>query len=396
MTMQNLNGEAKNPIASERLGHTDGATLRIDPGAGSSPVCPGETLPGDVLTLEGLEPHDDEGVRFEVTRKDWLAIARIVAVDNRVDARVVSRMFDPQVGEEFGSEVTEDLDIALFFILEWLDRIRAERIYVSASAVRIRDEHNHLDPGTSFLDLQAGWDDPGIEFDRLYRFRHFLVSSEGFRILRILQPVPKPASSSETPERPEDSRAPSDRPFQGPGLDFGDDDDDFNFDDDEEDSCSCSGDIGVKAVGEDQAPRSNRSTPGHGCPYCGIGRCHACTHREMYALDLVAAFCSFAAKEAGDLDLAMDLVRTLCDELVLEETEEGWFEWRGDTDLGIATIATCAIRNDTYLLSTLSSYLAEPDDPRISVYREAERGALEQVRAGYPDELRPADVTVFG
>ena len=116
----------------------------------------------------------------------------------------------------------------------------------------------------------------------------------------------------------------------------------------------------------------------------------------MYALDLVAAFCSFAAKEAGDLDLAMDLVRTLCDELVLEETEEGWFEWRGDTDLGIATIATCAIRNDTYLLSTLSAYLAEPDDPRISVYREAERGALEQVRAGYPDELRPADVTVFG
>jgi hypothetical protein len=116
----------------------------------------------------------------------------------------------------------------------------------------------------------------------------------------------------------------------------------------------------------------------------------------MYALDLVDAFCSFAAKEAGDLDLAMGLVRTLCDELVLEETEEGWFEWRGDTDLGIATIATCAIRDDTYLLSSLSAYLAEPDDPRISVYREAERGALEQVRASYPDELRPADVTVFG
>ncbi len=126
MTMQNLNGEAKNPIASERLGHTDGATLRIDPGAGSSPVCPAETPLGDVLTLERLEPHADEGVRFEVTRKDWLAIARIIAVDNRVDARVVSRMFDPQVGEEFGSEVTEDLDIALLLILEWLDRIRAE------------------------------------------------------------------------------------------------------------------------------------------------------------------------------------------------------------------------------------------------------------------------------
>ena len=92
----------------------------------------------------------------------------------------------------------------------------------------------------------------------------------------------------------------------------------------------------------------------------------------------------------------MDLVRTLCDELVLEETEEGWFEWRGDTDLGIATIATRAIRDDTYLLSTLSAYLVEPDDPRISVYREAERGALEQVRASYPDDLRPADVTVFG
>jgi hypothetical protein len=309
-----------------------------------------------------------------------------------VDARVVSRMFDPQVGEEFGSEVTEDLDIGLLLILEWLDRIRAERIYLSASAVRIRDEHNHLDPGTNFLDLQAGWDDPGIEFDRLYRFRHFLVCSKGFRILRILQPVPKPVSSSETPE---DSRARSGQILRNPGLDFGDDDD-FNFDDDEEDSCSCSGDVGSKAVGEDQAPRSNRSTPGRGCPYCGIGRCHACTHREMYALDLVDAFCSFAAKESGDLGLAMDLVRTLCDELVLDETEEGWVEWRGDADQKIATIATRAIRDDTYLLSSLSAYLAEPDDLRISVYREAERGALEQVRASYPDELRPADVTVFG
>jgi hypothetical protein len=394
--MQNLNGEAKNPIASERLGHTDGATLRIDPGAGSSPVCPGETLPGDVLTLEGLEPRDDEGVRFEVTRKDWLAIARIIAVDNRVDARVVSRMFDPQVGEEFGSEVTEGLDIALFLILEWLDRFRADRIYLSASAVRIRDEHNHLDPGTNFLDLQAGWDDPGIEFDRLYRFRHFLVFSEGFRIFRILQPVPKPVSSSETLEAPEDSRVPSDRPFQGPGLDFGDDDDDFNFADDEEDSCSCSGDIGATAVGEDQAPRSNRSAAGRGCPHCGIGGCHACTHGEMYALDLVDAFCSFAAKQTGDLDRAMGLVRSLCDELVFLEMEEGWAWWRGDLDYRVATIATCAIRNDTYLLSSLSACLAEPDDPRISAYHEAKRGALEQVRASYPDELRPADVTVFG
>jgi hypothetical protein len=391
--MQNLNGEAKNPIVSERLEHTDGATLRIDPGAGSSPVCPGETPPDDVLTLEGLKPHGDEGVRFEVTRKDWLAIARIIAVDNRLDARVVSRMFDPQVGEEFGSEVTEGLEIALFLILEWLDRFRADRIYVSASAVRIRDEHNHLDPGTNFLDLQAGLDDQGIEFDRLYRFRHFLVSSKGFRILRILQPFPKPVSSSETPE---DSRARSDQTLQSPGLDFEDDDADFNFDDDEQDSCSCSGGIGVKAVGEDQAPRSNRSTPGRGCLYCGIEGCHACTHREMYAFDLVDAFCSFAAKEAGDLDRAMGLVRSLCDELVLEETEEGWFEWRGDTDPEIATIATCAIRNDTFLLSSLSARLAEPDDPRISVYHEAERGAREQVRASYPNELRPADVTVFG
>jgi hypothetical protein len=295
-------------------------------------------------------------------------------------------MFDPQVGEEFGSEVTEGLDIALFLILEWLDRFRADRIYLSASAVRIRDEHNHLDPGTNFLDLQTGWDDPGIEFDRLYRFRHFLVFSEGFRILRILQPAPKPVSSSEAPE---DSRARADQTLQSPRLDFEDDDD-------EEDSCSCSGDVGSKAVGEDQAPRSNRSTAGRGCHYCGIGGCHACTHEEMYALDLVAAFCSFAAKKAGDLGLAMGLVRALCDELVLGETEEGWVEWRGDADQKIATIATRAIRDDTYLLSSLSAYLAEPDDLRISVYREAERGALEQVRAGYPDELRPADVTVFG
>ena len=65
---------------------------------------------------------------------------------SHVDVRVVSRMFDPQVGEEFGSAVTEDLDIAFLLILEWLDRIRAERIYLSASALRIRDEHNHLDP----------------------------------------------------------------------------------------------------------------------------------------------------------------------------------------------------------------------------------------------------------
>jgi hypothetical protein len=165
---------------------------------------------------------------------------------------------------------------------------------------------------------------------------------------------------------------------------------------DEDDPCSCSGGVGSKTVGEDQAPRSDRSTADRGCSYCGIGGCHACTHEEMYALDLVAAFCSFAAKEAGDLGLAMGLVRALCDELVLEETEEGWVEWRGDADQKIATIATRAIRDDTYLLSSLSAYLAEPDDPRISVYREAERGALEQVRAGYPDELRPADVTVFG
>ena len=55
-------------------------------------------------------------------------------------------MFDPQAGDEFKSEITEDRDIALLLILEWLDRIRADRIYLSASAVRIRDEHDHLDP----------------------------------------------------------------------------------------------------------------------------------------------------------------------------------------------------------------------------------------------------------
>lgn len=393
MTMQNLNGEAGNPIASERFGHTDGATLRIDPGAGSSPFCPGETPPGDVLTLEGLEPHADEGVRFEVTRMDWLAIARIVAVDNRVDARVVSRMFDPQVGEEFGSEVTEDLDIAFLLILEWLDRIRAERIYLSASAVRIRDEHIHLDPGTNFLDLQPGSDDPGIEFDRLYSFRHFLVSSGGFRILKL---VPKPVASSQTLEVAEDSRVSSDEASESPGLDFGDDDDDFDFEDDDEDPGSCPSKKGAKAVGADQAPTSNRRTPAHGCPYCGILGCHACTYEEMYALDLVGAFCSFAAKAEGDLGLAVNLVRTLCDELILEETEEGWVEWHGDTDCKIATVATSAIRDDMYLLSSLSAYLAEPHDPRMSVYREAERRAVERIRAGYPDELRPADVTVFG
>jgi len=390
MTMQNLNGEAKDPIASGRLEHTEGATLRIDPGAGSGPVCPGETPPGDVLTLEGLEPDGEEGVRFEVTRKDWLAIARIVAVSSCVDAEVVARMFGAKSGNEFDSEVSEDLDIPLIRILEWLDRITAKRVYLSASAVRVRDEHDHLDPGTSFVDVQAGWDDPEIELRTLYRFRHFLVSSGGFRIARVVE---GPVSSSETPE---DSRARSGQTLRNPGLDFGDDDDDFNFDDDEKDSCSCSGDVGSKAVGEDQAPRSDRSTAGRGCHYCGIGGCHACTHEEMYALDLVAAFCSFAAKKAGDLGLAMGLVRALCDELVLGETEEGWVEWRGDADQKIATIATRAIRDDTYLLSSLSAYLAEPDDPRISVYREAERGALEQVRASYPNELRPADVTVFG
>ena len=57
-------------------------------------------------------------------------------------------------------------------------------------------------------------------------------------------------SSSEAPDRPEDSRAPSDQTLQSPGLDFEDNDDDFNFDDDEEDSCSWSGDIGAKAVGD--------------------------------------------------------------------------------------------------------------------------------------------------
>jgi hypothetical protein len=92
----------------------------------------------------------------------------------------------------------------------------------------------------------------------------------------------------------------------------------------------------------------------------------------------------------------LGLVRSLRDEITFADMEEGWVVWRGDPDYRIAAVATCAIRHDTYLLSTLSSCLAEPDDPRVSVYREAKRGALEEVRAGYPDELRPADVTVVG
>jgi hypothetical protein len=348
---------------------------------------------GQTLTLEGLEPGSESARRFEITRKDWLAVARIVAVSNRADAKVVSRMFDPQPGEKIEGGVAEDLDTAVSPILDWLDRIQADRIFVSASAVRIRDEHNHLDPGTHFVDFQNGWDDPEIEFETLYRFQHFLVCSEGFRIGRV---VSKPVPPTETPERPEDFGVCSDRNLESRGLDFGNDDHEFSFEDDEEDSCSCPNDIGEKAVVAEQAPTGNRRTRGYGFADCGIVGCGECTYEETHALDLVDAFCSFGAKEAGDLDRALGLVRSLYDEFTFADMEEGWVVWRGDPDYRIAAVATCAIRHDTYLLSALSAYLAEPDDPRVSVYRAAKRGALEEVRASYPDELRPADVTAVG
>jgi len=53
------------------------------------------------------------------------------------------------------------MDCALIRILEWLERFRAHRIYLSASVVRIRDEHNHIDSNTTFLDLQEGNDGAG-------------------------------------------------------------------------------------------------------------------------------------------------------------------------------------------------------------------------------------------
>ena len=118
------------------MAHTNGAALRIDPDAGSSPVCPSQTPADDVLALEGLESESEEGIRFEITRKDWLVVARIVAAGDRVDARVLSRMFDPQLSDEFESEVTEDLDVALLVVLEWLDRTRADRIGVGTCGRR--------------------------------------------------------------------------------------------------------------------------------------------------------------------------------------------------------------------------------------------------------------------
>jgi hypothetical protein len=132
-----------------------------------------------------------------------------------------------------------------------------------------------------------------------------------------------------------------------------------------------------------------------GCKYCGVVGCSACTYHEMYALDLLAGFCGFAAKQTETVEEAIRLVRALCDELVLAESPDGWIEWIGAINPEIATIATHAIRSDGYLAANLGSCFAEPSDLLIAVYQDAEHRAIEELRASYPVELRPADVRVY-
>lgn len=138
------------------------------------------------LALVAIEPDQDVQDQFDISRKDWLSIARIISAGDYVDATVIARMMDPQPGTEFPRDVCEDMDIALIRTLEWLDRYRADRIYLSASAVRIRDEHNYMDSNTAFLDLQESSGDPGLDSEVLYRWRNFSTFSGGFMIVRVL------------------------------------------------------------------------------------------------------------------------------------------------------------------------------------------------------------------
>jgi hypothetical protein len=105
----------------------------------------GVTIEPSVVNLVAIAPEHVAKSHFEVSRKDRLSIARIVAAGDYIDTRDISRMLDPQPGYVFSEEVWEDMDIALIRIIEWLDRLRADRIYLSASVVRIRDEHNYMD-----------------------------------------------------------------------------------------------------------------------------------------------------------------------------------------------------------------------------------------------------------
>jgi len=370
---------------------TDTSPIPANPDAREA-NCQESTAHFCTLTLVAIEPGRDTQAQFEISRRDWLAIARIAAASDYLDARVIGRMMDPQPGYEFSSDICEDMDIPLLRTLEWLERFRADRIYLSASVVRIRDEHDHIDPTTTFLDLQDGRDDSELDWELLHRFRNFTAFGGGFKILQVFpidgsatDPTASTGASgaSQNPAR----RLPIPIPI--------DDDEPFEEDDDSDFPWEPS----IGTTGEAELPTESLTgepTPENsGCEYCGVVGCSACTYNEMYALDLLAGLCGFAAKQAETLEEAIRMVRALCDELVLAEAPDGWIEWIGAIDPEIATIATHAIRSDSYLAASLSSCFAEPSDFLLADYQNAQHRALEELRAGYPVELRPADVRVY-
>jgi hypothetical protein len=134
------------------------------------------------------------------------------------------------------------MDIALIRILEWLDRLRADLIYLSASVVRIRDEHNYMDSNTSFLDLQEWSNDSDLDSEVLYRFRNWAMCSGGFKIVRISS---SDASSIDAPVSKGESNGTENAACDIRNQDREDPDDDFNFDDDDfepegdSDTCTC-------------------------------------------------------------------------------------------------------------------------------------------------------------
>lgn len=202
----------------------------------------GVTIEPSVVNLVAIAPEQVAKSHFEISRKDWLSITRIVAAGDYIDARDMCRMLDPQPGYVFSEEIWDDIDIPLIRIIEWLDRLRADRIYLSASVVRIRDEHNYMDSNTTVFNLQEWSNDSELDADVLYRFRNWAMSSGGFKIARGSSPD---APSIDTPVSTDESNATEgaacDIRKQHPEDDeeiFGFDDDDFEPEGDS-DTCTC-------------------------------------------------------------------------------------------------------------------------------------------------------------
>jgi hypothetical protein len=145
----------------------------------------------------GLEPANESGRRFEISWKHWLSVAQIVAASDRVDTRAVGRMFDLQPGDQFSGQAAEAIDTPPILLLESTDRLSTTSIYISPSGLVVEDRHEHLDQTTSVFNFRWGCDDPGIDFDTLYHFRHFVLDCGCFKV-----GGPKPAMRAYLRKRP--------------------------------------------------------------------------------------------------------------------------------------------------------------------------------------------------